>query len=119
MAQRKTTIGDMILVGAVAYQLYSRIYYGQVEYYAEIGRPYTDKATGRTSIIPQMKAVATRDFLAAAEQAATKLEELRAAQFKHGLATNAQTITPIKVASCPPSDSEPDDVQQPLSLKLA
>ncbi|QDV73194.1 hypothetical protein [Botrimarina mediterranea] len=119
MAQNKKPIGDMMLVGAVAYQLYSRIYYGQVEYYAEIGRPYTDKSTGRTSIIPQMKAVATRDFLAAAEQAGSKLDELRSAQFKHSLAINAQTITPLAAGLEAVSDPEPETYQEPLSLKLA
>lgn len=119
MKKNKTPVGDMTLVGAVAYQLYSRIYYGQVEYFAEVGRPYRDKTTGRTAIIPQLKASAINDYRVAVDQAASKLEELRSAQFKQTIAHDAQAITPLAAGSELAVDAPTEEHQEPQSLKLA
>lgn len=113
MTQEKTPIGEMLLVGTVAVQLFSRVYYGRVEYVAEIGKPWTNQQNGVTKIIPQMKATATRDYVAAATLAAEKLENLQQAQFAHTVHSAAQSTSSLEaeVAAEPASDN--------LKLKLA
>ncbi|QDV73683.1 hypothetical protein [Botrimarina mediterranea] len=113
MTQQKTPIGEIALVGAVAVQLYSRVYYGRIEYFAEIGKPWTNRQNGVTKIIPQMKGAATRDYVAAAELAAQKLDELQRAQFQHGVYTAAQSVSPLE------GEALPSPSEEPLKLKLA
>lgn len=115
MTQEMTPIGEMMLVGTVAYRLYSRVYYGRIEYVAEIGRPYTNQKTGVTKIITQMKGSATRDYLAAAQYAAEQLEQLQQAQFKHTVQAATQSVSSLELET----EVTAEKPQEELKLKLA
>ncbi|QDV74526.1 hypothetical protein [Botrimarina mediterranea] len=111
MTNQKAPIGELTLVGTVAVQLYSRVYYGRIEYFAEIGKPWTNHQNGVTKIIPQMKAASTRDYVAATSLAAEKLDELSRAQFQHGVHAAAQSTSPL--------GADASRTKEPLKLKLA
>jgi len=112
MNQQDKPIGEVVLVGRCGYQLYSHTYRGEVEYRADIGKPWKDKTNGVTKILPFMQGDSTRDFEEAAREAGEKLKALRQAAFTQDSLKLAASVTPITF-----SDAEIDE--QPLELKLA
>ncbi len=98
MANTNKPLGEIVLIGSAAYQLYSDTFRGRVQYYAKVGKPLLDRKTGEASVLPWMTDNATRDFLAAAEQAAEELEQLRNAAFRQDVQRTATSITPVSAA---------------------
>jgi len=108
-------IGEIVLVGRSGYQIYSHSYRGNVEYRADIGKPWTHVKTGVTKILSFMQADSTRDFREASERAAKELEELRNADFRQDVHKKNASITPL-------ADTKAElefDGESPLELKLA
>lgn len=114
MNQNDKPIGDIVLVGRAGYQIYSHTYRGEVEYRADVGKPWKDKATGITRVLPFMQDHSTADFQRATEQAANRLEELRQAAFTQDALKLAATVTPLAFA-----DETQQDDELPIELKLA
>lgn len=114
MNQNDKPIGDIVLIGRAGYQIYSHTYRGEVEYRADVGKPWKDRTSGITKVLPFMQDHSTADFQRAAEQAANKLEELRQAAFTQDSLKLAATVTPITFAD----ETEQKD-QTPIELKLA
>ncbi|QEG35910.1 hypothetical protein [Bythopirellula goksoeyrii] len=107
-------IGEIVLVGRAAYQLYSHTYRGVVQYRAKVGKPWTNAQTGETLVLPFMQDDSARDFMEASRQAGEQVEALRAAQFRQVVHTSAASITPL--AKTTEQEFEAD---KPLGLKLA
>jgi len=114
MNQQDKPIGDIVLVGRAAYQLYSHNYRGEVEYRADVGVPWKNKATGITKILPFMQDHSTRDFAHAAQKAAAKLEQLRQNAFTQDSLKLAGSVTPLTTTTDEAFESE-----EPFELKLA
>jgi len=88
-------IGEIVLVGRSGYQLYSHSYRGQVEYRADVGKPWTNTKTGVTKILPFMQADSTRDYQEASALAARELKELRGAAFRQEVHKQTASISPL------------------------
>ena len=115
MAYQETPIGQIELVGKVAYQLYSYVYYGNVKYRAKLGIPRHQKDTGETFIIPMMEDDSTRDYQAAVEIVAPLLEELRTAAFRQKSLNGTATTSSLEPTVQPTLQIEEE---RPQELKL-
>lgn len=104
-------IGEIVLVGRAAYQVFSHSYRGEVEYRAEVGKPYKDKATGVTKILPFMQDHSTRDFIEATQRASGVIEELRQSAFRQDTHKLAASVSPLSIHD--------EETLERLALKLA
>ncbi|WP_425399068.1 hypothetical protein [Aeoliella sp.] len=114
MTQTNKPVSEMYLVGSVAYQLYSNVFRGRVQYYGKIGKPVIDRQTGESSILPWMMDNGTRDYIAACEIVARELEGLRNAAFRQDVQHSAATVSPATGGSEAVSSRG-----APIPLKLA
>lgn len=114
MTNTDKPVGEMVLIGRTAYQIYSHIYRGVVQYRAKIGKPWLNKETGVTAILPFMQDDSTRDYSQAVLQAAQQLEQLQIAGFRQQVHHRAASISPMD-----PVVEEEFRTEPSLKLKLA
>ena len=114
MTQTNKPVSEMYLVGSVAYQLYSNVFRGRVQYYGKVGKPVVDRQTGESSILPWMMDNGTRDYIAACEIVARELEGLRNAAFRQDVHHSSATVSPARQRSQAAADGS-----VPIPLKLA
>ena len=115
MTQTSKPVSEIQLIGNVGYQIWSNTFRGRVQYYAKVGKPLIDRETGEASILPWMMDNATRDFIAASEESARQLEELRNAAFRQDVQASATSVSPTN-----PVAEEPLQTDLPSTpLKLA
>jgi len=108
-------VGEIVLIGRAAYQLYAHTYRGALYYRATVGKPWTDKQNGVTRVLPFMQDDSTRDFLEAATEAARQLEAFRAAAFREQVHSSAASISPLERSGT----SKQDEALPAVNLKLA
>jgi len=114
MANVDKPVGEIVLVGRTAFQIYSHIYRGVIQYRAKLGKPWTNHKTGETVILPFMQDDSTRDYAEATTLAAQQLEVLRTADFRQGVHKSAATTTPVTALT-----EKQLGAESTLELKLA
>ena len=108
MDNQRKPIGQPVLIGKMAYQIYSRVWDGQVRYIAKVGKPYVGKETGLFGIITELEDHTAADFLLAARQAKKELARLAAQAFQQRLQQQQATFSKSRSAS------EPSNIPPPL-----
>ncbi len=112
MENSRTAIGQPVLVGErMAYQIYSRVWQGQVRYSARVGRPYISKKTGEQDVFPEFEDYTADDFVEAARAAKQHVSQLRQAAYQHRMyqekAALANTAQPDAEQPASPVPEEP------------
>ena len=74
-------LAEPVAVGAAGYQLFREQWPdGNVRFFAQVGRPYENKSSGRTGILGKMYLGSVSDFIRAAKEAEEKLETIKTSQ---------------------------------------
>ena len=116
MAQTYSPISEIFLHGAVGYRFYANNYRGEVEYFAKVGKPIKDKTTGLIDILPWIFDKSNRDYLAATEIVANKLEELKNAAFQQSVNSQSVRVSSLdQKVIVADEEVEPQPVAQPVS----
>ena len=78
----KTPLGKPVAVGKAGYQIMKEVWpNGDVRFFAEVGRPWKNDATGAEGVITKCYSGAVSDFIRATQEAEPQLEAiLRATQ---------------------------------------
>ena len=91
-SRKPKPLGQPVLVGKMAYQIYSRVWDGRIRYLAKVGRPFVSKGTGQMEIIAELEDHAAADFLLAARMAKKQLRQLATQAFQQRLQEQQATF---------------------------
>lgn len=87
---KQTPISKPVAVGASGYQLFREEWPdGNVRFFAQVGRPYENRTSGRSGILGKLYLGSVSDFIRAAKDAEEKLETIRTSQTKTDIEARA------------------------------